>query len=473
MSGNGYDVGFATGEALAAIANQQKNNGNDPKQMDFNIDLDFSQVDKDKNKPNQGKLFLENDNGIDPGFHVDDGGVVVPGPTDDVARSERRKRNESLGFVYQDRVVVEGNPGSDSASGDAPIHEPTKGLGDASVVDQINQDLQAQQQELLAQAAPAIQAGAGLTLQSGAGGLSAFGAGALSTLAIPFSTLLILLAGTQDAAAPTLDQISPEELARVQARMANAEISGDTLGGRLVFKQGADGFLRASEATTGEVVVGPDGQIVNPQLLVSLTQGYLGNIAHGDPIPGVTRLPSNVFHIGQSDVVRPEVFVQAQENNHQGDLGDILVVVPSILPDGTQVVGFMRGGFNQLVEELINLAGIGALPANTSIDEIFRLSGIELSSELGQILTTISDSVSVADFAAQVNHLSTDILPHATQIGRHEDPALPPITIDVEAKVIGSEVERPEHDPNDIRNAAPDSAGPEYGILRFIPGSEL
>ena len=127
--------------------------------MDFNIDLDFSQVDKDKNKPNQGKLFLENDNGIDPGFHVDDGGVVVPGPTDDVARSERRKRNESLGFVYQDRVVVEGNPGSDSASGDAPIHEPTKGLGDASVVDQINQDLQAQQQELLAQAAPSNSGG--------------------------------------------------------------------------------------------------------------------------------------------------------------------------------------------------------------------------------------------------------------------------------------------------------------------------
>ena len=83
-----------------------------------------------------------------------------------------------------------------------------------------------------------------------------------------------------------------------------------------------------------------------------------------------------------------------KKNNRQGDLGDILVVVPSILPDGTQVVGFMRGGFNQLVEELINLAGIGALPANTSIDEIFRLSGIELSSELGQILTTISDSVS-------------------------------------------------------------------------------
>lgn len=468
MSDEVYDVGYATGAATAALLNQRHNNGSDPKEITFTIRPDLSQIEKDKDKPNLGKLFPQTGNATDPKFPANNDGFGAPGSNDDAARAERRSRLEGLGAVFGERVVIRGNPPSDAA-GDAPVLDPTKGLGNASLVEQINQDLQAQQQELLlAQAAPAIPAGSGIAFPSG-------GAGALaSPLLIPFSVVLIWLAGSQDVADATLDNIPAEQLAQMQALMALAGAQNDTLGGRLVYEQSADGFFQAVSTETREPVIGRGGQILNPELLTALTMGYLGNAEVGDAIPGVIRLPSNVFAVGQTDPASG-AYGQAREINRRGNPGDLLVVVDFVLRHGEAAEaaqGFVRGGFPDLVTELLNLVGIGVIPPNTDVNEILRRSGIEVPEALGQLLTTAATSGSPEVFIGRLEDLTTNVLPNVT-IHRHENPALPPITIDVTAESVGYEVQRFDGDPEDNRNAVPPDAGPNYGILRFVPPEEF
>jgi len=456
-----FNVGYATGTALADILNRRQNNEPDPKEIVVKTGPDLSQIEKDKDKPNLGKLFPDPDEGVDPDHQVNPETIaisVAEGVIGTVPVFDERKLRDRGGMQLGEEIIftIGGEPSEENL-------DPAKGLGGASAVDQINQDLH------FAQAAPAVQAGAGIASQSGAGGLSAFGAGVLQFLSVPFSSIMIWLAGTQDVADATLDNIPPEQLAQIQARMAHAAGHDDTLGGRLVFEQGADGFLRASDAETGEVVVGPDGQILSPELLTALTLGYLGQAEWGDPIPGVTRLPSNIFTVGQSDPMTTALN-QAREINRQGNLGDLLVVVDVVLRNGESAQGFIRGGFDHLVEELVNLAGIGMLPENTSVDEILRRSGIESTGQLTELLTSIATSgISPEAFVSQIAEIS-QALQSAVNVERPDDGALPPITIDIEAEEVpGSwEVERPG--PGDQPpQVAPDQRPPFDGHFRITP----
>jgi hypothetical protein len=478
MANDVYDVGYLAGRATAALINLDKGStGSKEPVGGFPLDSsvsgpDLTQVEKEKLTTVGKETVFDPGRQTNPSFQIHPDSIIQAVDKGDAKRIDGRSILERLGARIGESVIVAGSQKPDPApEGVIELH-PTKGLGDPSPVDLINQDLQNWQQseQVVAQAAPAVQAGAGVTLQSGAGGLSGLAGPVLSFLSVPFSSIMIWLAGTQDVADATLDNISPEQLAQVQERMAHAARHDETLGGRLVFELGADGFLRASDAETGEVVVGPDGQILSPELLTALTLGYLGQAEWGDPIPGVTRLPSNIFTVGQSDPMTT-AFDQAREINRQGNFGDLLVVVDLVLRNGESAQGFIRGGFDHLVGELLNLAGIGMLPENTSAEEILRRSGIELSAELGQLLTTIAVAGGSADdFARQLENLSTNILPRATIIEPRDDRALPEVSIDVTAEVIEREIER---DPNDIRNAVPPDADSSYGILRFIPQDEL
>lgn len=473
MSDVVYDVGFATGAALAGILTRRQSDGHDPKEIAFTIRPDLSQIEKDKDKPNLGKLFPQNGAEFSPQFPVDNGGFGIPGPNDDAARAERRARLEGAGAVFGERVVIQGNPPS-GAAGDAPDPELTKGLGGASAVDQINRDLQLLRHEndlLLAQAAPAIQAGSGVLIQSGAG-VSSLGSAVLSFFSIPFSSIMIWLARTPGVADATLDNIPPEQLAQMQARMAHAAAEDQTFNGRLIYEQGADGFLQAVSRQTGEVVIGPGGEILAPELLAAITQDYLGRIITGSRIPGVPRsVGTNVVHIGE-DPPDFDYHAEASRYNRESSRRDIFVVV-EFLANGTRSLGYMWGQLGEIVEGLLNLASIGSIPENTNVNEMLRRSGIELPEAVGQLLTTAAMSVSPEDFIGRYENITTNVLPNTEVTIRNEDYGVPPITIDVEAEVLERIVEGPEHDPSDIRNVVPPDAGPNFGILRFVPSTEL
>jgi len=379
-----FNVGYATGTALADILNRRQNNEPDPKEIIANAGPDLSQIEKDKDKPNLGKLFPDPDEGVDPDYEVNLETIaisVAEGVVGTVPVFDERKLRDRDGMELGEEITftIGGEPSEEDL-------DPTKGLGGASAVDQINQDLH------FAQAEATFPAGAGAAggTQAGSGLLSKFFAGVGSFLSIPLATIAMLLYRTPSAADGTLDGLPPEYQAQLQQRLERAQLEGDSLGGSLVITRSAEGSLEVTDSQTGQTVIGADGQVLDPEALSGLLLGIYTGLSYGDPVPGLT-LPSNIINSDPAPDTEAMVFGMAREHNAGAGIGDRLVVLELLFPDGSQQRAFVRGGMPELMADILRFELGGLLPEGVTAHDIFARSGIDLGAQRSAIAAFIAE----------------------------------------------------------------------------------
>lgn len=315
-----------------------------------------------------------------------DGHIVERQPDD--SSTPRVSLRDLPGFRGERRIVVPAEETRFAHTGVAPPVDSdpfAKGLSDASAVDLINQDL------LLAQAEATFPAGAGAAggAQTGSGLLSKFLAGVGSFLSIPLTTLAMLLYRTPGTADGTLDGLPPEYQAQLQQRLERAQLEGDTLGGSLVITRSAEGLLEVTDSQTGRTVIGAGGQVLDPEALSGLLLGIYMGLSNGDPVPGLT-LPSNIINIDPVPGTEAVAFGMAREHNAGAGIGDRLVVLDLLLPDGSQQRAFVRGGLPELMADILRFERGGLLPKGMTAHDIFERSGIDLASQRSAIAAFIA-----------------------------------------------------------------------------------
>jgi hypothetical protein len=285
---------------------------------------------------------------------------------------------ERLGARIGESVIVAGNQKPDPVPEGVIEPPPTKGLGDPSAVDLINQDLQ------LAQAEAAIPAGAGAGTATGSGGLAKILAAFGSFLSIPFTTAMLFFYRPESVADSTLEGLPPELQAQLQARLELELQEGGELGSGLVITRSAEGLLEVTSSQTGQPVIGANGQVLDQQALTALVQGFYSDIEYGDPVPGLT-LPSNIITFGPFSGVESAEFNQVRQHNASAGVGDRMVILQATSPAGEQYRAIVRGGIPELMANLLQFELQGLLPEGMTALETFVRSGIDLAAERGAI----------------------------------------------------------------------------------------
>ncbi|MCC5976977.1 MAG: hypothetical protein JJU21_02845 [Salinarimonas sp.] len=227
-----------------------------------------------------------------------------------------------------------------------------------------------------------------LTAMGGAAAIAApatFGGGGAFTLSgaglAGFAWLVVLVneaVNPQHAAAPTLDDPA------VQAMLQQMYEDGETFNGEITFQLNSEGEVTAAlNANTRAVIISvAEGSLAaNPDALpesITRSSPEAWDLGIDDPLPGLS-LPSNILAINPPENPEASAFERARTLNAEGAIGDMLLVLDLVGPNGDVYRGFVRGGLPELMAELLVADSLGLLPAGMSVLDMLARSGIVLA----------------------------------------------------------------------------------------------